>query len=272
VLDRLELDTHFFKGNAPQATLIEALDEEALGPQAVAERLRAPKGWATLVARTPLVQHLRHQLEPERPLPVTHLRVHLFPHGGVNRLRAFGVPLDSTAERDALARLNGLPDEEASAFFLSVCGARAFAETMVALRPFGSVRELFAAADAVWWKLPTAAWADAFAAHPRLGATRKGKAQTRRSVAWSTQEQQRVIDTDAGTKARLLTLNEAYERKFGFIFILFARGRSGVEVLTVLEDRLGRSRKVEVEAAAAEQAKITRGRLEAWLLGELERP
>ncbi len=271
VVDRLELDTHFFKGNAPQATVIEALDEEVLGPQAVAERLLVPKGWATLVSKTPLVQHWRHQLEPERPMAVTHLRVHLFPHGGVNRLRAFGVPVDSIAERAALAQLNGLPDDEASAFFLSVCGARAFAETMVALRPFGTVRELFAAAAAVWWKLPTAAWADAFAAHPRLGSTRKGKAQTPRSVASSKREQQRLSDADAGTRGRLAALNAAYEEKFGFIFILFASGRSAGEVLSILEDRLGRTRKVEVEAAAAEQAKITRGRLEAWLQSELER-
>ncbi len=87
LIDRIELDTHFFKGNAPQATLIEALDEDEIGAEGVKQLLRAPKGWQTLVARTPLVQHRRHQLEPSRPLPVTHVRVHIYPHGGVNRLR-----------------------------------------------------------------------------------------------------------------------------------------------------------------------------------------
>ena len=50
----------------------------------------SPAGWRVLVDKTALVQHRRHQLEPIHPMPVTHVRVHIFPHGGVNRLRFFG--------------------------------------------------------------------------------------------------------------------------------------------------------------------------------------
>lgn len=270
VVERVELDTHFFKGNAPQATLIEALDEEELGAEAVANLLRAPKGWQTLLSKTALVQHRRHQLEPDRPMAVTHLRVHIFPHGGVNRLRVYGTALDSAAERDVLERLNALEPDAASKHFLACCGARAWAETMTALRPFGSMREVFAAAEAVWWKLGTTAWLDAFAAHPRIGSKQKGKSQGAKSAAWSKGEQRRVDDADKAVRARLAQLNDEYFKKFGFIFIVFATGKSGDEMLALLEERLARSKKAELETAAVEQMKITRLRLEKWLHAELD--
>ena len=268
VVERLELDTHYFKGNAPQATLVEALDEEMVGADAVASRLRAPKGWLTLLGLTPLVQHRRHQLEPDRPLPVTHLRVHIFPHGGVNRLRVFGVALDNPSERAALEHLNALSADEASRLFLSCCGARAFAETMTALRPFGAVKDLFAAAESVWWKLGTTAWLDAFAAHPRIGSKQKGQAQSAKSARWSKGEQRLVEGSDKAIKARLAAFNEAYFEKFGFIFIVFATGKTAPEMLALLEARVGRSKKAELETAAVEQMKITRLRLEKWLTGQ----
>jgi allantoicase len=271
LVERIELDTHFFKGNAPQATLIEALDEETVGADQVQALLRAPKGWPVLLAKTPLVQHRRHQLEPDHPMPVTHLHVHIFPHGGVNRMRVFGTSLDSPAEREVLARLNALDVDDASKLFLSCCGARAWAETMAALRPFSTVRDLFAAAESVWWKLGTTAWLDAFAAHPRIGSTKKAKSQSAKSAAWSKGEQRRAEDADKAVKAQLAKLNDAYFKKFGFIFIVFATGKTAPEMLALLEERLARSKKAEMETAAVEQMKITRLRLEKWLAAELER-
>lgn len=271
VIDRIELDTHFFKGNAPQATLIEAIDEDELGFEQVQSLLRAQKGWQTLLAKTPLVQHRRHQLEPDRPMPVTHLRVHIFPHGGVNRLRVYGVALDSPAETEVLTALNALEPDDASAVFLNCCGARAWAETMTALRPFGSLREVFAAAESVWWKLAPAAWLDAFAAHPRIGGKRKGKEQTAKSASWSKGEQKRVDGAAKEVRAQLEKKNEEYFKKFGFIFIVFASGKSADEMLVLLEERLPRSKKAELETAAVEQMKITRLRLEKYFTTELER-
>ena len=57
-------------------------------------------------------------LDPEAPIAVTHLRVHIYPHGGVNRLRAFGSALDTPEESEALARLN-VADAEAARALLS---------------------------------------------------------------------------------------------------------------------------------------------------------
>jgi len=267
VLERIELDTHFFKGNAPQATLIEAVDATGMDA-AVLQALLAsdsPSGWRVLVDKTALVQHRRHQLEPNRPMPVTHVRVHIFPHGGVNRLRLFGYALDTEAEAAALRRLNVLDEQQARAVFQSCCGSSAWVDGMVARRPLASVRALFAAADEVWWSLGEKDFLEAFAAHPRIGQNKKAAPQGEKSAEWSRGEQRSVAQADAETLERLAKLNDDYFEKFGFIFIVFATGKSAPEMLALLEQRLGRGKAEEVETAAAEQAKITRVRLEKWL-------
>ena len=72
-------------------------------------------------------------------------------------------------------------------------------------------------------------------------------------------------------RAQLVKANDAYFKKFGFIFIVFATGKSAGEMLALLEERLPRSKKAEMETAAVEQMKITRLRLEKWLSAELEK-
>lgn len=268
VVDRIELDTHFFKGNAPQATLIEALDATALPPGAplLEERLRAPGGWPVLLGRTPIVQHRRHVLEPDRPLTATHLRVHIFPHGGVNRLRVYGHALDTPDEQRALAAFHALPIAEARSLLLSFNGARVFAERMLSRLPLPRARAFFQAAEDVGWSLDEGDWLEAFAAHPRLGQAKAAATQTERSAAWSKGEQSGLADAAEDVAARLAALNGRYLEKFGFTFILFATGRTPADVLAHLEERLENDRAAEIENAAREQAKITRLRIGKWLL------
>lgn len=267
VLDRIEVDTHFFKGNPPQAVLIEALDEATLAPGELAARLAGGGPWDVLVGRTTTVAHRRHVLEPERPMVVTHLRVHMIPHGGINRLRAWGHAVDGPLERAALERLHGLAEDEARTLLLSFNGSQAWARAMLARRPFASVRALFAAADAAWWALGPDDWLEAFAAHPRIGDPRKTATQTDRSAAWSKGEQRGVEGAPDEVRARLAELNERYVERFGFIFICFATGRTAREMLELLERRIENGREQELENAAREQAKITRLRLEKWIKG-----
>lgn len=271
VVQRIELDTHFFKGNAPQATLIECLDEAEIGPEALAARLRADigaaGGWRTLVGNTPLVQHRKHIIEPARVQVATHLRVHIFPHGGVNRLRLFGFALDTEAESEKLDALNDLQGEALDTLLRSFNGSSTWAATMASVAPHASVRDLFLAAEAAWWTADESDFLEAFAAHPRIGGSHKAEAATARSATWSAGEQAQVGDAEAETRAHLFALNERYFEKFGFIFICFATGRSAEEMLGLLQQRIENSRAQEIENAATEQARITRLRIEKWLLG-----
>ena len=65
--------------------------------------------------------------------------------------------------------------------------------------------------------------------------------------------------------AALAAANQAYEARFGFIFIVCATGRSSEELLMLLNQRLQNDPETELRVAAEEQRKITRLRLEKLL-------
>lgn len=84
---RLEIDTTWFKGNAPESCRVEGCAPGAW-PQDT-DPAEAP--WEPVLPRTPLQPHTRHQLRLPRPVgPLSHLRLSIHPDGGVARLRAFG--------------------------------------------------------------------------------------------------------------------------------------------------------------------------------------
>ena len=60
----------------------------------------------------------------------------------------------------------------------------------------------------------------------------------------------------------LTYLNQVYEEKFGFRFVVFVNRRSKAEVLEVLGERLERTREEELETALDELVAIARDRLE----------
>jgi allantoicase len=93
---RVEVDTRFFRGNAPGACEISGL-AAADGPGADAEAAAAgasPEAWRPLLPRTPLLADSRHQFAGELadPGPLSHVRLAIHPDGGVARLRVWGRP------------------------------------------------------------------------------------------------------------------------------------------------------------------------------------
>ena len=88
VVERIEIDTDHFKGNAPDACTVESCD--AAG--ATAEALTGDgAAWTELLARTKLQPHTRHRFEElKHDAPATHVRLAIHPDGGVARLRVFG--------------------------------------------------------------------------------------------------------------------------------------------------------------------------------------
>jgi allantoicase len=92
---RVEIDTRHFKGNAPGACSLEALRLTEDAGLAQVERLKQDE-WQELLPRISLQPHARHTFEEElRPIgAVSHVRLNIFPDGGVGRLRLFGRPED----------------------------------------------------------------------------------------------------------------------------------------------------------------------------------
>ena len=157
-----------------------------------------------------------------------------------------------------LNELNALPATEAENGLLKCCGSQRWARTMAARRPFKTKDDLHRTAEIEWLKLKYPDWLEAFSHHPRIGerATAKGFAQ---------QEQAGTAGAADKTLLSLESLNRLYEEKFGFVFLVFATGKTADEMLGALQRRLQNGRDVELKNAVGEQAKITRLRLEKLL-------
>lgn len=86
VVERVELDTDHFKGNAPGSAMLEWCDTGDVRSKFDADAVR----WTSLVAQTPLEPHARHHFAVSAHNPATHVRLNIYPDGGVARLRLFG--------------------------------------------------------------------------------------------------------------------------------------------------------------------------------------
>jgi allantoicase len=86
-IERVEIDTNHFKGNYPDSASIEG----CLAPGARIEDL-ASAAWRELLPQTKLKAHHRHFFGRElRPIgAVSHVRLNIYPDGGVSRLRIYG--------------------------------------------------------------------------------------------------------------------------------------------------------------------------------------
>jgi allantoicase len=239
---RIELDTNWFKGNYPDTASIEGS--------------RDGENWTEVLPRTKLQAHTRHffleELVSEGPF--THLRLNVYPDGGVSRMRVWGVATDDGRHAAIVRRVNTLFD---AGELRRVCGSSRWVESMLKGRPFASWEALLAAANESWTSLDAKDWLEAFAAHPRIG---------ERKAGWSSQEQSGTRAASEETMQRIADGNRAYEEKFGFIYLVCATGRSAGEMLENLTERLTHDRDEELRIAAAEQAKIIALRLEKLVL------
>lgn len=111
--------------------------------------------------------------------------------------------------------------------------------------PLGSAEEVIAA-------LSEAEKREALNAHPAIGARRLSP----RSAA------EQGIGGDPAVLTELAYLNQVYEEKFGFRFVVFVDGRPKSEILEVLRTRLERTREEELDTGLRELVAIARERWE----------
>lgn len=140
---------------------------------------------------------------------------------------------------------------------------------MTQARPFKNIDELLERAEQIWWNLEKSDWLEAFASHPKIGERPAKSHPNSQSSQWSTQEQSGVDLAASETLNALTEVNSAYEKKFGYIFIVCATGKSAQEMLALCRQRLSNDPKIELRIAAEEQRKITEIRLKKFL-GVLE--
>jgi len=157
--------------------------------------------------------------------------------------------------------LNQLSAEMSRLEFQRCCGATRWAEAMTTARPFRHVDHLLTAASEVWHGLGRDDHLEAFAAHPKIGDLESLRAKFQTTESWPEGEQAGVAEASAEVLQRLARGNRSYEKRFGYIFIVCASGKSAREMLALLEERLSNHPHEEPGIAAAEQEKITRLRI-----------
>src|SRR5713101_6111760 len=86
IIRGVDVDTAYFKGNYPEACAIDVCDLP--GPATGDDLARV--SWREVLARTPLTGHSHNLLAIEPAPKATHLRLRIFPDGGVARLRVHG--------------------------------------------------------------------------------------------------------------------------------------------------------------------------------------
>ena len=166
-----------------------------------------------------------------------------------------------------MASLNSLSPSQAEAEFLKCCGSKNWARQLTSARPFASLDELIAKADLIWWSLDSEDWLEAFHSHPKIGEKKAAAPTVVEAQRWSEDEQSGIRDSAQQTLDALAKLNQTYEEKFGYIFIVCASGKGSEEMLAILRARLENNADAELRVAAAEQAKITHLRLRKLLAG-----
>jgi allantoicase len=93
----VDVHTAFFTGNYPESCAIDSAD--LAGQPAVEALMQAP--WSEMLARAPLQGDAHNLLAIDQARPATHLRIRIYPDGGVARLRVHGEVL---ADWDRLRR------------------------------------------------------------------------------------------------------------------------------------------------------------------------
>jgi allantoicase len=103
VIQLAEIDTSWYRGNQPDFASLQILDADS----APAATLAAESAWRDLLPRVRLLPDTPHRFRADGG-PATHVRLNIFPDGGVARLRLYGSLTD-----DGLAALRRRWDDTA---------------------------------------------------------------------------------------------------------------------------------------------------------------
>lgn len=157
-----------------------------------------------------------------------------------------------------LNEFNHQPADKAKELLATACGSAHWQTQMMQSFPFADEAALVKRAMEVWYHgCSRQDWLEAFSQHPKIGDLQSlaEKFPATRHLAGGEQESVQAASPDVITQ--LSRANDLYEAKFGFIFIVFATGKSAEEMLRLLQDRSPNNYEEELIIAMGEQLKIT---------------
>ncbi|MFV5507881.1 2-oxo-4-hydroxy-4-carboxy-5-ureidoimidazoline decarboxylase [Acinetobacter sp. 197] len=159
-----------------------------------------------------------------------------------------------------LFEFNQASAEDAMIFLKHCVQIPSWSSELVAKRPYASLEEVLSAAQQ-----QTATWSwdeikTALDNHPRIG-EKQAQAELSEIEKDFSHHEQSGIAADDDTRLALLKGNLAYEKKYGFIFLIKAAGLSSEDVLHALTSRLLNDPEIEKCIVHQQLAEIALSRL-----------
>lgn len=143
----------------------------------------------------------------------------------------------------------------------TTCGSENWVKSMLENQLFESKNKLIELAKSCWYNTIETDWMEAFLYHPEIGDMDSLREKYAQSKDISHSEQSGVNEADERVLIELASQNKAYKDEFGFIFIVFATGKSAKQMLDLLNSRINNTKAQEMKIAMEEQWKITNLRL-----------
>ncbi|MEO8148356.1 MAG: 2-oxo-4-hydroxy-4-carboxy-5-ureidoimidazoline decarboxylase [Bacteroidia bacterium] len=161
-----------------------------------------------------------------------------------------------------IRNFNNLSIQQQKEELFKCCGSTLWVEKLLRKIPFASVAELKNESDIIWLGCDENDWLEAFTYHPKIGDLKSLEQKFASTEHWASSEQEGVNETTTIVLLELKELNDEYEKKFGYIFIVCATGKSAEEMLQLLKERLQNNPDKEIKIAMQEQNKITHIRID----------
>ena len=156
-----------------------------------------------------------------------------------------------------LEEFNLLNNEDAKNVLLEFCSSKKWVKSMINKRPFIDIEQMLNESKEVWSRSEEEDLMEAFSSHAKIGDI----SSIKNKYSKARKEQGQIIDADDSVIKQLFEMNKTYELKNGFIFIVFATGKTANQMAEILKRRLLNTTEQELVNAAIQQNKITNHRI-----------
>ncbi|MEO6683482.1 MAG: 2-oxo-4-hydroxy-4-carboxy-5-ureidoimidazoline decarboxylase [Ginsengibacter sp.] len=160
-----------------------------------------------------------------------------------------------------IADFDNLDINKKKELLFNCCGSSTWVKEMLSIFPVNDLVDLLEYAEEKWYDCNPADWLEAFQHYPKIGDMHLVTERYAKTADYIKSEQAGISDTPDEVLEELMQANAEYEELFGYIFIVFATGKSAEEMLEILKERINNDPREEIMIAAAEQDKITKLRL-----------
>ncbi|MDQ6903052.1 MAG: 2-oxo-4-hydroxy-4-carboxy-5-ureidoimidazoline decarboxylase [Bacteroidota bacterium] len=161
-----------------------------------------------------------------------------------------------------IAEFDHLETEKKKELLQKCCGSSAWVNKMLNAPVANDLIDLLEDAEDKWNECTPEEKQEAFQHHPMIGDVQSIKEKFASTAAWANEEQKGVSEISEDLAKEFAYANKKYHEKFGYIFIVFATGKSAKEMLDILQKRFNNTAEDEIKIAADEQLRITQNRLE----------